>query len=110
MRTLIVIAAGVGAVILGRVLALDSGSKLLLGTSAYLLALALARPRWLMLTGPVQDAESSREGAAITAGLAAVVLSGLLVWRLIAIHHAERSCRSAIESAAPGHDRIAAIE
>lgn len=109
MRTIVLLAVVAAALVVGVRVRLDSGSMILLAMTTYLGGVALLRPSWLRLRGAVDDDDSSRAGAAITAGIAAVVFGGLLVWRLVAVHDARGRCRRAVVTATAGHDRIAAL-
>ena len=109
MRTIAILTATAMSIVVSRWLHLDSGSGLLLTMTTYLAGLALLRPRWLRLKGPVQDDDSSFAGAAITAGLAAVVFGGVLTWRLVVVHEERARCRHAVATAAPGRDRLSAL-
>src|SRR6266550_8194363 len=102
MRTLYVLVAVVLGWVAGSLLRVDSDAKLMFVITAFLLGLAVARPRWLRLKWPVQEAESDRETAAVFAGIAAIVFGALLCWQLAGIHQSRQRCSAALASSMPG--------
>ena len=110
MRTLYVFALVAAAWVLATLTKLDETSKWTLALVAWLLGLAICRPRWLRLKGVwFGDDDSSRVGAAITAAIAGVAFGALLGWRLVAIHRARGLCLTAVAAAAPGHAHTLAL-
>jgi hypothetical protein len=110
MRTLSALAIVACALVVAALMRIDADSTVGLAMVAWLLGLAIFRPRWLRLKGAVSDEESSRAGAAITAAIAAFVIGILLGWRLTAIYRAREACVTTSASVAPGHARARVLE
>ena len=109
MALLYILASFAIAFVLRLIFRLDLESTTLLAIVVYLGVLIALRPASITYTFlGAADPDSNRAGAVLTMAFCAVGMTGLLGWRLVAIHQARGLCRAEVTRAPSTHDRTIA--
>jgi|SRR2546425_581712 len=109
MEFLYLLASFAIAFVLRLIIRLDLESTSLFAIVVYLCILIALRPASITYKFlGVADPDSNRAGAVLTMAFCAVGITGLLGWRLVAIHQARGRCRTEVTRALSTHDRTLA--